>query len=297
MADKMPWVKVSTGIFECEKIIYIEAMERGPEIVLLWIKLLVLCGKANNGGILQINGRIPHTISTLASTMHCGRELMQAAMDTFLALGMVEDIDGVLTVPGWEEYQSEDKLAGYRLKEAERKRNWRERQKAKISMSGTCPGQCPGQETGQSPDASAECPPPVPGVEEDKDEDKDIEVDIREPSGPPSERVDYQHIVDLYNQYCQSLPRCTRLSDARRKAIKARLNGGYTMGDFEAMFKAAGQSSFLAGKNDRNWTASFDWLIKDGNMAKVLDGAYQDRGNGGKPSGPHYDYSNTEGSF
>ena len=69
------------------------------------------------------------------------------------------------------------------------------------------------------------------------------------------------------------------------------------MGDFEAMFKAAGQSSFLAGKNDRNWTASFDWLLKDANMAKVLDGAYQDRGNSGKPTGPRYDYSDTEGSF
>ena len=293
MADTMPWVKVSTGIFENEKIVYIGAMENGSELVLLWIKLLVLCGKANNGGILRISGRIPHTVSTLAGIMHCDKGLMQTAIDTFLDLGMVERIDGVLTIPGWEEYQSEDKLAGYRLKEAERKRNWRERQKAKISMSGTCPG----QETGQSPDASAECPPPVPGVDKEEEEDKDKEVDIREPSGQSSERVDYQHIADIYNQYCPSLPRCTRISDARRKAIKARLNGGYTMGDFEAMFKAAGQSSFLAGKNDRNWTASFDWLLKDANMAKVLDGAYQDRGNSGKPTGPRYDYSDTEGSF
>ena len=64
MADTMPWVKVSTGIFENEKIVYIGAMENGSELVLLWIKLLVLCGKANNGGILRISGRIPHRVNS-----------------------------------------------------------------------------------------------------------------------------------------------------------------------------------------------------------------------------------------
>ena len=37
----------------------------------------------------------------------------------------------------------------------------------------------------------------------------------------------------------------------------------------------AEQSDFLKGKNDRNWSATFDWLIKDSNMAKVLDGNYK----------------------
>ncbi len=37
----------------------------------------------------------------------------------------------------------------------------------------------------------------------------------------------------------------------------------------------AEESDFLKGKNDRNWSATFDWLIKDSNMAKVLDGNYK----------------------
>jgi hypothetical protein len=36
-------------------------------------------------------------------------------------------------------------------------------------------------------------------------------------------------------------------------------------------------SSFLKGQNNRNWFASFDWLIKDANMVKVLDGNYTDK--------------------
>lgn len=84
-------------------------------------------------------------------------------------------------------------------------------------------------------------------------------------------------IVTLYNQMCPSLPRVTKISDARKKAIQARLNQGYTIDDFRNLFELAESSSFLKGRNDRNWIATFDWLIKDRNMAKVLDNNYQDR--------------------
>lgn len=84
----------------------------------------------------------------------------------------------------------------------------------------------------------------------------------------------YSEISDLYNSICLSFPRLTKLSDARKKAIKARLNI-YTTEDFKKLFTMAEDSDFLKGKNDRNWTATFDWLIKDSNMAKVLDGNYK----------------------
>ena len=85
--------------------------------------------------------------------------------------------------------------------------------------------------------------------------------------------VNYQQIADLYNDTCVSFPRLTTLSDARKKAIKARLKT-YTVDDFRLMFEKAEASSFLKGKNDRNWSANFDWMIKDSNMAKILDGNY-----------------------
>jgi hypothetical protein len=85
-----------------------------------------------------------------------------------------------------------------------------------------------------------------------------------------------QQIVDLYNSTCVSLSAVKSLSDQRRKAIKARLNT-YKLDDFKTLFEMAESSSFLKGSNDRNWTATFDWLIKDSNMAKVLDGNYVDK--------------------
>ena len=89
-------------------------------------------------------------------------------------------------------------------------------------------------------------------------------------------KIDYQQIVDLYNSICVSFPSVKSLSEARKKAIKARLNT-YTIEDFKQCFENAESSSFLKGGNDRNWSANFDWLIKDSNMAKVLDGNYADK--------------------
>ena len=37
-------------------------------------------------------------------------------------------------------------------------------------------------------------------------------------------KVSYQQIVDKYNSICKSLPKVKKLSDARKKSIKARLN-------------------------------------------------------------------------
>ncbi|MBD5553938.1 MAG: helix-turn-helix domain-containing protein [Roseburia sp.] len=95
--------------------------------------------------------------------------------------------------------------------------------------------------------------------------------------------INYQQIADLYNEICISFPRLTKLSDSRKKAIKARLKQ-YSIEDFRKLFIMAEESSFLKGKNSGNWSANFDWLVKDANMAKVLDGNYEDK-KGGDASG------------
>ena len=82
--------------------------------------------------------------------------------------------------------------------------------------------------------------------------------------------------MDLYHSICVSYPRIRSLSDARKKAIKARLKS-YSLDDFKTVFENAEGSSFLKGV-DGGWKASFDWLIKESNMLKVLEGNYADKG-------------------
>lgn len=142
----------------------------------------------------------------------------------------------------------------------------------------------------------------LPGVtlcytEIEKEKDKEIDTEIEKekeetaaelpaPSRPP---VPYEAIKAFYNETCLSFPRCTAMSESRKKAIKARFTSGYTLEDFKKVFIKAESSSFLKGRNDRNWTASFDWLIRDSSMAKVLDGNYDDHdtvpGPGPRPTG------------
>jgi predicted phage replisome organizer len=90
------------------------------------------------------------------------------------------------------------------------------------------------------------------------------------------ERVDYELVARMYNDTCVSFPRLTTLSEARKKAIKARLNK-YSLDDLQRVFDLAEASDFLKGNNARNWSATFDWLMKDTNIAKVLDGNYNNK--------------------
>jgi hypothetical protein len=90
-----------------------------------------------------------------------------------------------------------------------------------------------------------------------------------------SVKVDPKQILIMYNKICLSLPRAVMLSDERKKVMEARLNT-YSIADFERLFTIAEESSFLTGLNERGWRANLDWLIDEGNMAKVLDGNYQD---------------------
>lgn len=92
-----------------------------------------------------------------------------------------------------------------------------------------------------------------------------------------------QEVVDLYNSICVSYPKVQKISERRKATIKARLKD-YTVGEFKKAFTNAENSDFLKGKNNRGWRANFDWFMNDNNLAKVLDGNYDNKGgnnNGG----------------
>lgn len=90
------------------------------------------------------------------------------------------------------------------------------------------------------------------------------------------ESINYQAIVNAYNETCVSLPSIQKLTDKRKNKIKARLKS-FTIDDFNKLFKKVQESKFLNGDNDKGWRANFDWLIEESNMLKVLEGYYEDR--------------------
>lgn len=83
----------------------------------------------------------------------------------------------------------------------------------------------------------------------------------------------YTKIQELFNSICVSLPRVTNLSEKRKADITEMLNK-YSLEQAIEVFRIAENSDFLKGDNNRQWKATFDWLIKDENIVKVLEGNF-----------------------
>lgn len=110
-----------------------------------------------------------------------------------------------------------------------------------------------------------------------------------------ADRIPYAKVKELFNSICTSYSKVTKLSDGRKKTIKARFNDGYTLEDFERLFQTAQASAFLRGENKRGWSATFDWLINGNSMVRVLDGNYNDKQGKAFSSGEHsYDLDKFE---
>lgn len=93
-----------------------------------------------------------------------------------------------------------------------------------------------------------------------------------------SPEVPFEKIMQLFNEICESFPTVMKIEGQRRKAVAARWKTYKDLQTFETLFKTAETSSFLKGENDRNWCASFDWMMKANNFVKILEGTYDDKG-------------------
>lgn len=261
MSD-VKWIKITTDIFDDEKILLIESLPDAYAIIVCWFKLLCLAGKQNNSGVFMM-GQIAYTEKMLATIFRMKEATVTMALQTFEQFGMVEIIDGVITIPNWGKHQNLEQLEERKRYQREYHREYRKKQKL-LADGGKDLRKCLRNDD-------------VNTLEGDKERDKDKER--------KEDTVTCKQVVDLYHSVCTSYPSVKTLSEARRKAIKARLNT-YSLDDFRTLFEKAEASAFLKGSNDRNWTANFDWLIKDANMAKVIDGNYdkQQRPKGSKTS-------------
>lgn len=252
---EVKWIKIATDIFDNEKILLIESLPDAYAIITVWFKLLCLAGKKNNGGVFLMNDKIPYTDKMLATIFRMNESTVKLALNAFEQFKMIEIVEGIITIPNWNKHQT---LDAYERKK-ERDRLYQEERRAKQRAL-----------IEKSSDKSSERTPDVAVSDIDKEEDKDKERDIR------GNRVDYQQIADMYNATCVSFPRLTRLSEKRKRAIKARLRK-YSIDDIKRVFELAEESDFLKGENNRNWSATFDWMMNDANMAKILDGNYKNK--------------------
>ena len=61
------WIKITTDIFDDEKIQLIESMPEGDTLIVIWFKLLVLAGKQNYSGVLALGDKVFYTEDMLTT--------------------------------------------------------------------------------------------------------------------------------------------------------------------------------------------------------------------------------------
>lgn len=104
------WIKIATDIFDDEKILLIESLPSADEIIVIWFKLLCLAGKNNNDGIFMMNDRIAYTDEMLATIFRRNVNTVKLALKTFEDFGMIETLNGVISIPNWNKHQDLQKL-------------------------------------------------------------------------------------------------------------------------------------------------------------------------------------------
>lgn len=250
---KYYYMKLKESFFSSDEMIILEGMPDGYLYSNILLKLYLKSLK--NKGKLSLNDYIPYSPTMLAQITGHSVGTVEKALHIFKELGLIEILDnGTIFMLHIQNF------IGKSSTEADRIREYRQKisGEKKLLESGCTNVQ-------QMSDKG------TPEIE------KEIEIEIELEKEREIEHIDYQRIANMYNEICISFPTLRALSDNRKKAIKARLNSGYTYDDFKTLFEMAECSDFLKGKNKKDWSASFDWLIKDANFAKVLEGNYSNK--------------------
>lgn len=252
---KYYWLKLKDDFFDEKYVKALRRLPQGDSLVIVYLKMQLKSLKTE--GIIKYEGIMPDCISELSMALDEDENITKLAVEALIRFGAIErwENDTLYMV-------AMQQLIGSETQGAERVRKHRAlKEKEQLAL------QCNTDVTKRNTDVT-KC---NTEIDIDIDKDTDIEKDKEK-----IKKIDYQQIADMYNETCVSLPRCTTLSNNRKKAIKARLNT-YSIEDFKKLFTLAEQSDFLKGKNERNWSADFDWLLKDSNFVKVLEEKYKNR--------------------
>lgn len=172
---EVKWIKLTTDIFDDEKILMIESLPSADTIIVIWFKLLAFAGKSNNNGVFMMNNRVPYTEEMLAAIFRRDINVVKLALNTFEQFGMIEIVDDVITIPNWDKHQSLDAYEKKKERDRKLQAERRARQKALI------------EESSDNRLTSGDSQLTVAVTEEEKEEDKEKEIHSINHSVPDEE--------------------------------------------------------------------------------------------------------------
>ena len=281
MAD-IKWIKITTDIFDDEKILLIENMPDADAIIVIWFKLLCLAGKQNNSGVFMMNDKIAYTDSMLATIFRRKETTVKMALEIFEQFGMIEIVDGVITIPNWGKHQNLDKIEQKTEYMRNYMREYREKQK-EIA--------CKTNSKTNSKSNVSEADKIRLDKEEELEEEKENKVSSFHSDTSSDKKSDFDIIAEKWNELNKfGIVSIRKISSDGKRAtlLRARLKE-YSLEEVVYAIDKIKQSDFLQGKhNGKPWQITFDWFILPSNFPKVLEGNYDNKGtfvNGNIPDG------------
>jgi hypothetical protein len=93
----------------------------------------------------------------------------------------------------------------------------------------------------------------------------------------PTPAADPAELQSLWNKSAHpSLPRCSKLTDERKRKATARLTD-HPLAEWPQVIDRINRSPFCRGESG-GWRATFDWILQPAVAVKVLEGAYDRAG-------------------
>ena len=249
------WLKLKEDFFEEDTIAWIEEQPNGKEYSLFYLKLCLKSLKTNGILIRKVGQMlVPYDAKMLSKLTNTEFDTVLVALELFKQIGLITvQENGEIFLPQLENMVgSESKWAKYK-----RKNNKLEKIQSHSNDS-----------------------PKLLQTEIDIDKEKEIELEKEsdiEIEKYKELELAYQTIADLYNDICFSLPKVKSVTSKRKDAIKKLIRTGYTIEDLKEIFRKAEESTFLKGENKNSWHATFDWLLKEENAVKVIEGNYDNK--------------------
>ena len=180
---EVKWIKLTTDIFDDEKILMIESLPSADTIIVIWFKLLAFAGKSNNNGVFMMSNRIPYTEDMLAAIFRRDSKIVSLALKTFEQFGMIEIIDDVITIPNWDKHQTLDAYEKKKERDRKLQAERRARQKALIQESS--------DNRLTSGEQSDDCQMTVAVSEEEVEEEKEKEKEFHSFIQPDESEEDF----------------------------------------------------------------------------------------------------------
>jgi len=271
------WIKITTDLFEDEKIKMIDSLPESDAVLVIWLKLLTLAGKKNEGGSIAFTENVPYSDEMLSTVFSRPLNTVRLALQTFQQFEMIEiTSDDFIYISNWEKHQNIEGLD--RIREQNRLRQQKRRSKTKQLQEGNA----------TSRDSNA--------LEEDKDkEKKDSLCDSSESPdqqnlfdeiilpGKKIPKCPQQEIVNLWSELMPEFPQPREWGEERQKALRSRWNSSAERQDLDwwvRFFNYMRKSPFLMGQVDqpgrKTFIAKLDWTVKKANFLKIIEGDYHE---------------------